>query len=73
MPALVDRLQTMMTTLEARSVALRSPDRKPAGVFDRTERAYAGLASNVGDALKESAAESARVAGPRCSQSSPRR
>ncbi|AKM02244.1 DUF802 domain-containing protein [Burkholderia pyrrocinia] len=64
MPALVDRLQTMMTTLEARSVALhdRQLDSQQA-FFDRTERAYAGLASNVGDALKESAAESARVAG----------
>ncbi|MET1534182.1 DUF802 domain-containing protein [Burkholderia sola] len=64
MPALVDRLQTMMTTLEARSVALH--DRQLASqqaFFDRTERAYAGLASNVGDALKESAVESARVAG----------
>ncbi|WP_175759724.1 DUF802 domain-containing protein [Burkholderia ambifaria] len=64
MPALVDRLQTMMTTLEARSVALhdRQTESQQA-FFDRTERAYAGLASNVGDALKESAAESARVAG----------
>ncbi|MBN3749111.1 DUF802 domain-containing protein [Burkholderia sp. Se-20373] len=64
MPALVDRLQTMMTTLEARSIALhdRQIDSQQA-FFDRTERAYAGLASNVGDALKESAAESARVAG----------
>ncbi|WP_175689303.1 DUF802 domain-containing protein [Burkholderia anthina] len=64
MPALVDRLQTMMTTLEARSVALhdRQIDSQQA-FFERTERAYAGLASNVGDALKESAAESARVAG----------
>ncbi|KVL40528.1 DUF802 domain-containing protein [Burkholderia sp. MSMB1835] len=64
MPVLVDRLQTMMTTLEARSVALhdRQLDSQQA-FFERTERAYAGLASNVGDALKESAAESARVAG----------
>ncbi|UEP23462.1 DUF802 domain-containing protein [Burkholderia ambifaria] len=64
MPALVDRLQTMMTTLEARSVALHDRQiESQQAFFDRTERAYAGLASNVGDALKESAAESARVAG----------
>ncbi|MBR8157796.1 DUF802 domain-containing protein [Burkholderia cenocepacia] len=64
MPALVDRLQTMMTTLEARSVALHDRQiESQQAFFDRTERAYAGLASNVGDALKESAAESVRVAG----------
>ncbi|WP_175935986.1 DUF802 domain-containing protein [Burkholderia cepacia] len=64
MPALVDRLQTMMTSLEARSVALHDRQiESQQAFFDRTERAYAGLASNVGDALKESAAESARVAG----------
>ena len=64
MPALVDRLQTMMTTLEARSVALHDRQlESQQAFFDRTERAYAGLASNVGDALKESAVESARVAG----------
>ncbi|MDN7585725.1 DUF802 domain-containing protein [Burkholderia seminalis] len=64
MPALVDRLQTMMTTLEARSVALHDRQlESQQAFFDRTERAYAGLASNIGDALKESAAESARVAG----------
>ncbi|KVV36878.1 chemotaxis protein [Burkholderia territorii] len=64
MPALVDRLQAMMTTLEARSVALHDRQiESQQAFFDRTERAYAGLASNVGDALKESAAESARVAG----------
>ncbi|CAM2179150.1 DUF802 domain-containing protein [Burkholderia latens] len=64
MPALVDRLQTMMTTLEARSIALHERQiESQQAFFDRTERAYAGLASNVGDALKESAAESARVAG----------
>ncbi|WP_175906707.1 DUF802 domain-containing protein [Burkholderia sp. BCC1640] len=64
MPVLVDRLQTMMTTLEARSVALHDRQiESQQAFFDRTERAYAGLASNVGDALKESAAESARVAG----------
>ncbi|WP_175717435.1 DUF802 domain-containing protein [Burkholderia anthina] len=64
MPMLVDRLQTMMTTLETRSVALHDRQiESQQAFFERTERAYAGLASNVGDALKESAAESARVAG----------
>ncbi|MBR8312978.1 DUF802 domain-containing protein [Burkholderia dolosa] len=64
MPALVDRLQTMMATLDARSVALHDRQIEAQhAFFDRTERAYAGLASNVGAALKESAAESARVAG----------
>ncbi|AJY09989.1 DUF802 domain-containing protein [Burkholderia dolosa] len=64
MPALVDRLQTMMATLDARSVALHDRQIEAQhAFFDRTERAYSGLASNVGAALKESAAESARVAG----------
>ncbi|EMH3519212.1 DUF802 domain-containing protein, partial [Burkholderia multivorans] len=64
MPALVDRLQTMMTTLEARSVALHERQLESQQVFfDRTEQAYARLASSVGASLQESAAESARVAG----------
>ncbi|MGU7774347.1 DUF802 domain-containing protein [Burkholderia sp. MR1-5-21] len=64
MPALVDRLQTMMTTLEQRSVALHAQqlDNQQA-FFDRTEQAYARLASSVGQSLQDSAAESARVAG----------
>ncbi|MDI3304502.1 MAG: DUF802 domain-containing protein [Burkholderia multivorans] len=64
MPALVDRLQTMMTTLEARSVALHERQlESQQAFFDRTEQAYARLASSVGVSLQESAAESARVAG----------
>ncbi|ABO57066.1 DUF802 domain-containing protein [Burkholderia vietnamiensis] len=64
MPALVDRLHTMMTALDARSAALHDRQiESQHAFFERTERAYAGLAANVGDALKESAAESARVAG----------
>ncbi|PRF69442.1 DUF802 domain-containing protein [Burkholderia multivorans] len=63
MPALVDRLQTMMTTLEARSVALHERQlESQQAFFDRTEQAYARLASSVGASLQESAAESARVA-----------
>ncbi|RAC03074.1 hypothetical protein DN539_35115, partial [Burkholderia multivorans] len=42
MPALVDRLQTMMTTLEARSVALHERQlESQQEFFDRTEQAYA--------------------------------
>ncbi|MDN7793820.1 DUF802 domain-containing protein [Burkholderia vietnamiensis] len=64
MPALVDRLHMMMTALDARSAALHDRQiESQHAFFERTERAYAGLAANVGDALKESAAESARVAG----------
>ncbi|MBU9517767.1 DUF802 domain-containing protein [Burkholderia multivorans] len=64
MPALVDRLQTMMTTLEARSVALHERQlESQQAFFDRTEQAYERLASSVGASLQESAAESARVAG----------
>ncbi|WP_224019885.1 DUF802 domain-containing protein, partial [Burkholderia vietnamiensis] len=64
MPALVDRLHTMMTALDARSAALHDRQiESQHAFFERTERAYAGLAANVGDALKDSAAESARVAG----------
>ncbi|HDR8997926.1 TPA: DUF802 domain-containing protein, partial [Burkholderia vietnamiensis] len=64
MPALVDRLHTMMTALDARSAALHDRQiESQHAFFERTEGAYAGLAANVGDALKESAAESARVAG----------
>ncbi|OXH83516.1 hypothetical protein CA830_34420, partial [Burkholderia multivorans] len=64
MPALVDRLQTMMTALEARSVALHERQlESQQAFFDRTEQAYARLASSVGASLQESAAESARVAG----------
>ncbi|MBH9660305.1 DUF802 domain-containing protein [Burkholderia multivorans] len=64
MPALVDRLQTMMTTLEARSAALHERQlESQQAFFDRTEQAYARLASSVGASLQESAAESARVAG----------
>ena len=64
MPALVDRLQTMMTTLEQRSVALHEQQAaSQQAFFDRTEQAYGRLASSVGQSLQDSAAESARVAG----------
>ena len=63
MPALVDRLQAMMASLEQQSVA--SSERQIASqqaFLDKTEAAYSQLASSVGQSLKDSAAESARVA-----------
>ena len=64
MPALVDRLQTMMTAIEQQSFALnqRLIDSQHA-FHGKTEMAYARLASSVAMSLKESAAESARAAG----------
>ncbi|AJY40587.1 DUF802 domain-containing protein [Burkholderia humptydooensis] len=64
MPALVDRLQTMMTALEQQSAA--SAERQIAGqqaFLGKAEETYARLASSVGQSLKDSVAESARVAG----------
>jgi hypothetical protein len=64
MPALVDRLQTMMTAIEQQNFALnqRLLDNQHA-FHGKTEVAYARLASSVALSLKESAAESARAAG----------
>ncbi|AOJ65148.1 chemotaxis protein [Burkholderia ubonensis] len=64
MPVLVERLQTMMTAIDARSAALHEQQiASQQAFFDRTEQAYARLASSVGQSLQDSAAESARVAG----------
>ncbi|MEM5436856.1 DUF802 domain-containing protein [Paraburkholderia diazotrophica] len=64
MPALVDRLQTMMTAIEHQSVALNERLAASQHAFHgKTEAAYARLASSVAQSLKESAAESARAAG----------
>ncbi|WP_431823387.1 DUF802 domain-containing protein [Burkholderia sp. F1] len=64
MPALVERLQTMMTAIDTRSAALHEQQiASQQAFFDRTEQAYARLASSVGQSLQDSAAESARVAG----------
>ncbi|CAN5401664.1 hypothetical protein BH11PSE9_BH11PSE9_22340 [soil metagenome] len=64
MPQLVDRLQAMMAAMEQQSQAL---DERLVASQDRfhiqAEAAYAGLASSVGLALKESLTDSARVAG----------
>ncbi|MEM5382838.1 DUF802 domain-containing protein [Paraburkholderia phymatum] len=64
MPALVDRLQTMMTAIEHQSLALNERLAASQHAFhSKTETAYARLASSVAQSLKESAAESARAAG----------
>ncbi|CAG9202567.1 Methyl-accepting chemotaxis protein [Paraburkholderia sabiae] len=63
MPALVDRLQLMMTAIEQQSVALNERLISNQHAFHgRTEAAYARLVSSVTQSLKESAAESARAA-----------
>ncbi|CAN5893697.1 hypothetical protein BH11PSE8_BH11PSE8_32560 [soil metagenome] len=64
MPQLVDRLQAMMAAMEQQNQALNerllsSQDR----FHGQAETAYAGLATSVGLALKESLTDSARVAG----------
>src|SRR5579864_4331871 len=64
MPTLVDRLQTMMAAIEHQAAA--SSERQIANqeAFHRkTETAYLRLAGAVERSLKESVAESARVAG----------
>lgn len=64
MPALVDRLQLMMATMERQSHALN--ERLISGQDDfhgKAEAAYAGLASSVSRSLEQSLTESARVAG----------
>lgn len=64
MPTLVDRLQTMMATLEQQNIA--TGERQLAGqdaFHTRTEAAYARLATSVEQSLKQSVAESGRVVG----------
>ncbi|KIQ23371.1 membrane protein [Variovorax paradoxus] len=64
MPALVDRLQLMMATMERQSQALN--ERLISGqdsFHGKAEAVYAGLASSVGQSLKEGLADSARIAG----------
>jgi len=64
MPALVDRLQTMMTALEQQGLAANERQITSQQIFlDKAEVAYTRLAASVGESLKESAAESARAAG----------
>jgi hypothetical protein len=64
MPVLVDRLQAMMDAMERQNLAL--DERLVAGqdrFHGRAEAAYAGLAEAVGQSLRQSLTESARVAG----------
>jgi len=64
MPALVDRLQLMMATMERHSQALNERLISSQDSFHgKAEAAYAGLASSVGQSLKEGLADSARIAG----------
>jgi hypothetical protein len=64
MPALADRLQALMATIERQSLALN--ERLAAGqeqFHARAEAAYAGLAASVGASLKQSLIDSASAAG----------
>jgi hypothetical protein len=64
MPALVDRLQSMMTAIEHQSLALN--ERQLAGqeaFHGKTEAVYTRLAASVDQSLRQSVAESARAAG----------
>ncbi|MDH6169080.1 Tfp pilus assembly protein PilE [Variovorax boronicumulans] len=64
MPALVDRLQLMMATMERHSQALNERLISSQDSFHgKAEAAYAGLASSVGQSLKDGLADSARIAG----------
>ncbi|MEK8031759.1 DUF802 domain-containing protein [Ideonella sp. DXS29W] len=64
MPVLVDRLQTMMDTLERHSQALGERLAADQQRFhQQAEVAYQALATSVGQSLQASLGESARVAG----------
>jgi hypothetical protein len=63
MPALVDRLQAMMATIERQSQALNERLIVSQDTFHgKAEAVYANLASSVGRSLNESLTESARAA-----------
>ncbi|MGG1948895.1 DUF802 domain-containing protein [Trinickia sp. NRRL B-1857] len=63
MPALVDRLQTMMGAIERHSMTLHEHQlANQQALHSSIEAAYASLASSVGRSLRDSAAESARGA-----------
>ncbi|NKJ50618.1 DUF802 domain-containing protein [Burkholderia sp. SG-MS1] len=64
MPALVERLQTMMTAIEQQSAASNERQIANQDAFHgKTEAAYRRLAGAVEQSLKDSVAESARAAG----------
>ncbi len=63
MPALVDRLQTMMATLEQHSIAASERQTANQDAFhQRTETVYTQLAASVQQSLQNSVAESAQAA-----------
>lgn len=64
MPALVDRLHAMMSTIEQQNGALHERQIASQEAFHgRTEAVYSRLATSVERSMKESVAESARTAG----------
>ena len=64
MPALVDRLQAMMASIEQQSVAANERQIANQDAFlGKTEASYMRLAASVELSLKESVAEGARAAG----------
>jgi hypothetical protein len=64
MPTLVDRLQTMMATIEQQSLALSARQLASQDAFHgKTEAVYTRLAASVEQSLKDSLADSARAAG----------
>ncbi|MEM5432942.1 DUF802 domain-containing protein [Cupriavidus oxalaticus] len=63
MPALVDRLQAMMATMEQQNQAMAQRLAASQEAFHgKTEAVYTQLASSVGQSLKDSVADSARAA-----------
>lgn len=64
LPALVDRLQAMMTAIEAQQLAASERQRTSQDAFHAaTETVYTRLAQSVHDTLRSSVVESARAAG----------
>ncbi|SCK31408.1 Uncharacterized protein conserved in bacteria [Variovorax sp. HW608] len=64
MPDLVRQLHAVMTTMEQQSVAISERLTASQDHFHaRAEAAYAGLAASVGQSLRQSLTESARIAG----------
>ena len=64
MPALVDRLQTMMSAIEQHSMAANERQLASQDAFHReVETAYMRLASSVEQSLKKTVTDSARAAG----------
>ncbi|RAS34436.1 DUF802 domain-containing protein [Paraburkholderia bryophila] len=64
MPALVDRLQSMMSAIEQQSLALNERQVASQEAFHgKAEAAYTRLAASVEQSLKQSVADSTRAAG----------